>query len=1160
MFTVPNQNRPHNDGQFRLPIPPGAMSRPRVANGFPSEQVFRHPANAGDQRLIAQRMADPRMRPGFITQGHHFIDRTQQQWIRMPGPSGPHPSGPPTGPSAQGPNPEMSQFTHMMTVNRMPNPPSVYGGPPMRQIRPPFPRPPHPSQQMDMQTSELIPMQSPDQSSATPTTNSQHSSDSKNQMPPSHDSKAPRTSDIVKQLQEQQNPDINEEECPTDDLDDDELLGLGNDFNILEYADPELDKHLSGKSGGKSNIFDEHLDDLDDKEEMDDKNKSEKSENKSENKSQPKQEIKEENNPSNTSPSIVRMPTPINIRLPYPPPPPYPGQQEGSQLPPPPPYGQPRPINQAIRQSLPSMSSDANSHTQMRPTLLQEQPLLLEELVEQEKRDLRQSMPINVRNYGPQMNDNIMTQSDSLLSDVEFERLKADILSDEPIHPPITSMSNQQQMQTYSQQMPNPMGSPHWQPEQQYPGQSRMPLGGKPRMAPNPRNAMFQPGINQMTIQGVRMAPNMRPMQAMPPASAQPMTPPIRHQLVSLPPPPTPPAEPMNDIERQQQHQYENWLIQQTTILTQQQKLLDAEVVKLRKAKKPLTTKQRQCKKNQTELCEQDLNELARITQEQSSLQKNLEQVRKTLRQHQIIANEYHKQRPKQSMVGVSQTAISLPQSPGSSSIPSMQTSPRSVHSPMMALSSSGPGTPIAMAGPATPQSPAIMSPSPLGPSASPLMQNSPIPSLHSPAGMPPSPMVQSVQSPMPQMATDPSIRPQMPGQSVHIIDDNNPFSDVYQQKEKIQIQSMRPMQNMQQTSGSPAFTHLMGPDMAQSRPMPFHSEDGPPYQQSGPHQTQQIRSMPAQHTTSHFQQSSDSRLTEQLFRYPNQHIHMQRPYSELVGQPYPAQLPPNYQQQQQHPQLTIRRPPPPPYPGSGPQAQHMQHPQHQQHHQQQHQHHPQHQQIAQQQLHRMYGSPQVATMNRMPVHPMHSSASGKPSPSRPPSNDFEVNQFDPNISHNYQNVSDECTARQPSVSSYPLAEDNPSMRLSPPDLSSINSDNLLHPNNELLSNLHFKTESDSDEQKLSLVGEAKTSLTFSIDEQGSGHDNEAGNELLTGDTDSDKLSDQQNSHKVNDSEIRIKKEVPDSCSFGHFKAQPQNQIVVAKDEKVIHLLLTDYN
>ena len=41
-------------------------------------------------------------------------------------------------------------------------------------------------------------------------------------------------------------------ECK-DDIDDDELLGMGADFNILEYADPELDQAVGGE---KTNILD----------------------------------------------------------------------------------------------------------------------------------------------------------------------------------------------------------------------------------------------------------------------------------------------------------------------------------------------------------------------------------------------------------------------------------------------------------------------------------------------------------------------------------------------------------------------------------------------------------------------------------------------------------------------------------------------------------------------------------------------------------------------------------------------------------------------------------------------------------------------------------------------------------------------------------------
>ncbi|CAN7980722.1 unnamed protein product, partial [Ixodes pacificus] len=71
--------------------------------------------------------------------------------------------------------------------------------------------------------------------------------------------------DLVKEVEVQGSEDPEEAGVDMEeDLDDDELLGLGNDFNILEYADPELDRAFVGE-GEKSNILDEHLD-LDDKE------------------------------------------------------------------------------------------------------------------------------------------------------------------------------------------------------------------------------------------------------------------------------------------------------------------------------------------------------------------------------------------------------------------------------------------------------------------------------------------------------------------------------------------------------------------------------------------------------------------------------------------------------------------------------------------------------------------------------------------------------------------------------------------------------------------------------------------------------------------------------------------------------------------------------
>lgn len=65
-----------------------------------------------------------------------------------------------------------------------------------------------------------------------------------------------------------------------------------------------------------------------------------------------------------------------------------------------------------------------NVGVEQRPLLLQEQPLLLEELVEQEKREQRKQ--------GGGSGDGPPAATASLLSDVDFERLKADVLSGPP--------------------------------------------------------------------------------------------------------------------------------------------------------------------------------------------------------------------------------------------------------------------------------------------------------------------------------------------------------------------------------------------------------------------------------------------------------------------------------------------------------------------------------------------------------------------------------------------------------------------------------------------------------------------------------------------------------------------------------------------------------
>lgn len=298
------------------------------------------------------------------------------------------------------------------------------------------------------------------------------------------------------------------------------MLGLGNDFNILEYADPELDKSLVGE-GEKSNILDEHLD-LDDKdeeleeedvikeegvqekdllsEEIDEKkdlslvnpkSSSDLDQSKTSHqhqtyldfdkkdvdlessfkpknvetttvgqlivKEEPKQAFSSCNLSSQTySPSIdIKLEKGVsdncNLQkthnIAFAQDAPNMGQRSGvpEQLIPPPAYRMvtaikqslaspqsggmpvqskgmfPLHINMNLRQDLPP-NVLASGAQQSKPLLLQEQPLLLEDLVEQEKREQRRQTQEGL----------ISPHGDALLSDIDFERLKDDVFSGPP--------------------------------------------------------------------------------------------------------------------------------------------------------------------------------------------------------------------------------------------------------------------------------------------------------------------------------------------------------------------------------------------------------------------------------------------------------------------------------------------------------------------------------------------------------------------------------------------------------------------------------------------------------------------------------------------------------------------------------------------------------
>lgn len=81
------------------------------------------------------------------------------------------------------------------------------------------------------------------------------------------------TAELEKLEQEQHNShDADTSELADLGMDDDELLGMGADFNILEYADPELDEVVGGE---KTNILDNLDLEEEDKEDKEPKRKEE---------------------------------------------------------------------------------------------------------------------------------------------------------------------------------------------------------------------------------------------------------------------------------------------------------------------------------------------------------------------------------------------------------------------------------------------------------------------------------------------------------------------------------------------------------------------------------------------------------------------------------------------------------------------------------------------------------------------------------------------------------------------------------------------------------------------------------------------------------------------------------------------------------------------
>uniref|UniRef100_A0A3B1KLR4 [histone H3]-lysine(4) N-methyltransferase n=1 Tax=Astyanax mexicanus TaxID=7994 RepID=A0A3B1KLR4_ASTMX len=104
---------------------------------------------------------------------------------------------------------------------------------------------------------------------------------------------------------------------------------------------------------------------------------------------------------------------------------------------------------------------------------------------------------------------------------------------------------------------------------------------------------------------------------------------------------PNPPQFVQGIINDAEQHQYEEWLVHTQQLLQMQLKFLEDQIGAHRKSRKALCAKQRTAKKAGREFAEADAEKLKLVTEEQSKIQRQLDQVRKQQKEHTNLIAEY---------------------------------------------------------------------------------------------------------------------------------------------------------------------------------------------------------------------------------------------------------------------------------------------------------------------------------------------------------------------------------------------------------------------------------------------------------------------------------------------------------------------------------------
>ncbi|XP_077410700.1 histone-lysine N-methyltransferase 2C-like [Vanacampus margaritifer] len=155
-------------------------------------------------------------------------------------------------------------------------------------------------------------------------------------------------------------------------------------------------------------------------------------------------------------------------------------------------------------------------------------------------------------------------------------------------------------------------------------------------------------GLNNMVINRFHQGPAAA--TAAPEVTSQPPLPvtgqdaDLNTQLVR----PNPPNFGPGFVNDSQRHQYEEWLGETQRLLQMQQRLLEEQLAAHRKIKKALSAKQRTAKKAGRVLAEDDAAQLRYVVEQQAAVQKQLEQIRKQQKDHTVLIEDYRNQQRQQ--------------------------------------------------------------------------------------------------------------------------------------------------------------------------------------------------------------------------------------------------------------------------------------------------------------------------------------------------------------------------------------------------------------------------------------------------------------------------------------------------------------------------------